>query len=754
MANITKAGPLGSWLDRIGDVNPQLMRELRGRLKPMPILVTLGSAIGLHVFLAYLYSSFAESQTSGILGFLLTFFRFLSPITIVIACHQLIDNLSTEVQHGTINALRLSPQASGQILVGKMLGVPVLVYLFNLLCLPLYGVVSVSAGVPLLTILTTIISDFTQMICWLTTSLVIALILGKNKSISNSIGTLLIGSGLMVLNSPGLPIPWLMSMTLTVIWNYFFCWKFANAQLDLDMDLSITWSSKPQENLLQPLSNLSSSEVVKTVKTPQRSIGFLEPLLDRIGDLNPQLMRELRGKLTSSNVLLTLFASITLQLFNLMTFRFLSDPGGDIFWLMGLQQLTILIGCYQLIRNWSIEEEQGTFNPIRLSPQSVWSILWGKFIGVPSLIYLFNLSFLPLYFISSGMGRFPIATTFGFLGVGLAQMGLWFSLSLLFTSLTAKMQGSKALCGSVLVGFCLIFQSLCNSVLLSQTDIISDSLGVCFFGIGGFGAISCLCWQAIARRFHRPSATLWSKGQTYAVTTIVTALGLILGGIWVLPGLSFLILAQGLVLIQPRQVLLDWASHPPDQLALELSPIPPIPRNISRRRDLIWGEMSPPFLAIGIHLGIIAAELGVFALLNLGTIDQILASYGPQLGGLLLQSSWLFLILGVIQVVRLRSKRSGMVLTTLILLIGLFVPPLLMAIGASTGAFGDYSRLRLLTAPALASLDATTIGPLIAALCFQWTGVAVIGNQFDRTLRRLAKSEFAASLEPISPQVS
>ena len=52
---------------------------------------------------------------------------------------------------------------------------------------------------------------------------------------------------------------------------------------------------------------------------------------------------------------------------------------------------------YSLISDLNRERKSGTFDFIKLSPQSGRSIFIGKLIGVPSLVYLAILSFVPLH---------------------------------------------------------------------------------------------------------------------------------------------------------------------------------------------------------------------------------------------------------------------------------------------------------------------------------------------------------------------
>jgi hypothetical protein len=728
MSSLTRSIPLFEpLLDRIGDYNPQLMRELRGQLKLSSVLATVGGAISFHLFLAFLYRTFAESETSGILGVLLGFFRFLSLITIVIACHQLIDNLASEVKQGTINPLRLSPQSSGQILAGKLLGVPVLVYLFNLLCLPLHGAVGIAAGMPLLTIAATIVGDSAQMICWLVTSLYVALNWGKNKSASTLIGTLFVCLGLLIQNTHSLSsMPWVMGFALTGIWGNLF-WQWANHHFRRQQSSPLSVKSQQKPTQLLPQSNLSI--VGASVATPWRSIRFFEPLLDQIGDINPQLMRELRGRLTARSVPWILGLSIVSQIF-LVAYN-------NIGWLPGLLQWTIVIGSYQLIRNWSIEEDQGTFNPIRLSPQSARQIIWGKLLGVPSPIYLVALSCFPLYLIDSlGQGQ-SIGAIIITLAIGLIETGFWFSASLLFASLAAKTPGAKAILGSMVVGLCLSFQNLITANASASNWPSPELWFFCSALVPLAG--SYLCGQAIVRRFHRPSATLWSKGQTYAVTAIAT-LCMLPFGLEAIPLFPYLILVQSLLLIQPRQVLFDWARRP----AVQLPSAPNLVQNLptAQRSDLIWGESSPPFVAIGVHFGIVAIGIGVYCLWNIGSIGTVLSQNALSLSASLLLANLVTLSVGLAQMLQLYLRRQ-IAANTLLFAIACLGLPLVGLV-----LINSNSPLWLMTLYPWDALAVHSPGYPIAALCLQWTGIAVVYKQFDRNLSRLARSDFARALEP------
>ena len=188
-------------------------------------------------------------------------------------------------------------------------------------------------------------------------------------------------------------------------------------------------------------------------------------LIDKIGDWNPQLLRELKGRLKFFNVAIAVVTSLLLQLVvflyqfydfpndkysitgtycrlhqayqlqekqiyqesnpsrfsNLNPFLFKNFcPQNEIDWQLWWRDnweyifLTFSVifvftlsvaGTYLLINDLAKEETRGTLNFIRLSPQSETSILTGKLLGVPSLIYLIILVAVPFHF---SLGRYRI----------------------------------------------------------------------------------------------------------------------------------------------------------------------------------------------------------------------------------------------------------------------------------------------------------------------------------------------------------
>ncbi len=186
-----------NWIEALGDWNPQLLREINGRLKPRNLILAgaislLGQFILFLFFLGRIpYATIdTASSTSGFgfpnndpyctgsyvygndrtclvdgLGNLvvdwqkwsLDLFLALSVIGIfgllVAGTYLLIDNLAYEEHKGTLNFIRLSPRSPQNILWGKLLGVPILLYIVALLAVPLHLGAGFAAHIPLIGIL-------------------------------------------------------------------------------------------------------------------------------------------------------------------------------------------------------------------------------------------------------------------------------------------------------------------------------------------------------------------------------------------------------------------------------------------------------------------------------------------------------------------------------------------------------------------------------------------------------------------------
>ena len=207
---------------------------------------------------------------------------------------------------------------------------------------------------------------------------------------------------------------------------------------------------------------------------------IIDRLIDKSGDSNPQLFRELKERLTVRNIGIAIAAAIVIQGLVLLYFngqipvpmyddtaiagasahkliqkysiycRFsnreniydnlckLNETGNylidwqkwwsDVFtYLSWILPLGLILGSvYMLVADLVQEEKRGTLNFIRLSPQSARQIFIGKILGVPIFVYLVAAAMLPLHLfvgITAG-GSLPLLASW-YVEIG----SIWFLLS-------------------------------------------------------------------------------------------------------------------------------------------------------------------------------------------------------------------------------------------------------------------------------------------------------------------------------------
>ncbi|AFY81927.1 hypothetical protein [Oscillatoria acuminata] len=364
-------------------------------------------------------------------------------------------------------------------------------------------------------------------------------------------------------------------------------------------------------------------------------------LMDRLGEWNPQFARELKGRLTGRNVTLAVGLSIVSQLLIFLAF-FSQIPGPEdhynayclsqdnspclINWMQWWEDLNqvfywilplVLVsgGVYLLIADLAREERRGTLNFIRVSPQSSQSILIGKLLGVPVLLYLVVAVALPSYAATAMVAQIPLLEVLSFYVVLAAFCSLFYSAAVLF----ALMGGHHAFVGAgVTLGMLWWlmyheFHYYGNNWASHQWfgfPLNGDNL----FNVRLFALLNCALWtywiwQGLHRRFHNPATTMISKKQSYALVFCVNILflGLVTSYLgsepdpklsdaylwfdrlsWIATLNLFLFLGLIAALSPPRQTLLDWARYAHQA------------NRQSVLQDLIWGEKSPAPVAIAI----------------------------------------------------------------------------------------------------------------------------------------------------------
>jgi hypothetical protein len=177
-------------LDKIGDWNPQLIREWQGRFQPWNVVGAFAlSVLGQFIFWSTRYSKLPlphyeahpyctggqsnqyygggsidgkayhclqDAANVNLVNWQLWWrdnFVFLTQclvIAVIVAgVYLLISNLVYEERRGTLNFVRLSPRTNREIVLGKLLGVPILVYIALAVALPLHIWAAVQGKVPL-----------------------------------------------------------------------------------------------------------------------------------------------------------------------------------------------------------------------------------------------------------------------------------------------------------------------------------------------------------------------------------------------------------------------------------------------------------------------------------------------------------------------------------------------------------------------------------------------------------------------------
>ncbi len=417
-----------------------------------------------------------------------------------------------------------------------------------------------------------------------------------------------------------------------------------------------------------------------------------------IADLNPQLIREVKGRLTRQSLWLTIGGPILIQIVLLLIFQSLLphefqldqsnrycwgdpreldplctlDPANrfllnmslwwqDIFRLITWVIPTLWIGgsVYVLIGDLTKERKQGTLNFIQLSPRSSTTILMGKLLGVPILLHLPVLTFLPLHLVSALWGQISPFQLLCFYGVLLGLWGVLGTGALLFASLG----GSQPWLGATLVTLgiypllWMISHGLWGDPWTHWGEELRQSLfEVAWFdlpvgshvGLGSlFLLISCgvamgWIWWTLTRRFGSVDLTVLSKRSSYLLTLCLhlTGMGFLWSTLstgetlfhfnlhdaivlfWILQIPFWLALIWSLT--PHRQAILDWVYYRREQASFQ---------PFTLLRDLVWGEKSPMVLALGINLGIVLLLwLSFLLLIPMPTVrkfDQVLALLAP-----------------------------------------------------------------------------------------------------------------------------
>ena len=547
-------------------------------------------------------------------------------------------------------------------------------------------------------------------------------------------------------------------------------------------------------------------------------------------DWNPQLFREIKGKLKTRNVVIAAAISVIAQfvaVISLLGELPDPDPNGmfktqysrycrgngldrhlactkdmlgnwainwqllwlDLFIILSLISIfaLLIIGAYMLIADTVKEENQGTLNFIRLTPQSAGSILLGKVLGVPILLYSAILLFLPLHLMSGLAAHIPATLIIGFYGVIVASCAFIYSLALLWSLTNIGFAGLKPWLGSgILAAFLFILTkalfdgylsldnplgwlflfnpSLVLTYLIDATylpsnkiDFLStESLSEFLFlgqalwtnasiGIGlilfHFGLWTYWCWSIAKRRFLNPEQTLISKTQSYWLTGwfVAIAFGFTLQSTNQSTLEEYFIFLQfclgiwglGLiaVLSPHRQALHDWSRYR---------------HQVSNQDNVLWkelifGENSPSTIAVAINLIIAIAYIAPSIFLHFDPDRYFL------LWGFILSAGSIVLLAVVAQFILTSKSRKRGAFSLIAVNSMIIVPPVCFGFAEiypdATPFVWLFSFL-----PAIAA-EYSTVPSLLLAVLGQWLAIAVVGFELTRKLQQAGASETKMLIE-------
>ena len=564
-------------------------------------------------------------------------------------------------------------------------------------------------------------------------------------------------------------------------------------------------------------------------------------LLVQFSEANPQLFREFKGRFKPRNILIAVVMSLLGQLLLVINFSgqlpVVPEPakfpavGSDVIrnryctgvtqnyslptcipdglggfsinWQLWSQDVFVwlsifgifallVVGTHMLISDLSKEERCGTLNFLRLTPQSSLSILSGKILGVPILLYLVGFLALPLHWAVGLSAHIPLGLILGYYGVLGASCLFFYSLAVLFGLVcTQQLGGFQAWLGSgVLLMFLFVITKLTidggnivnhypidwvmlfspSIVLSSLTPITSvpgfsswrissiENLKWFFLPVGAsawsamglmllnYGLWTYWVWQGLKRCFHNPSGTLLSKQKSYWLTACfeVMILGFSLrpenssdypkglfDSLTMLLVFNLLLFLGLIAALSPhRQAMQDWARYRHQQRTSRKGGV---------MQDLIWAEKSPALIAVGLNLAIAFAILLPWVLLWPESEYKI-----PALWGLLLNATLIFVYAAVAQLLLLMKtpKRAAWAAVTVGVLIVL--PPIIFNVLSLTASVNP--GVWLFSAFPWVAVEQTTGTAVFLAIIGQSLTVALLSIQLTRQLRKAGESATKALL--------
>ncbi|MBD2296459.1 ABC transporter permease [Anabaena sphaerica FACHB-251] len=447
---------------------------------------------------------------------------------------------------------------------------------------------------------------------------------------------------------------------------------------------------------------------------------------------------------------------------------------------------TLLVaGTYLLISDLAKEEHRGTLNFIRLSPQSETSLLAGKMLGVPSLIYLFVITAIPLHFWAGHSANIASSNILSYYAVMAACCGFFYSAALLFGLVSRWFSSFQPWLGSGGVLLFLFMTMMMASAsynnnfnnpgawfrFFSPWDITTylfpnlfriyqgsplDKLQFFYLPIGknlaslvgfyllNYGICAYGIWQAITRCFRNPQTTILSKGQSYSFIafTQVMFLGLMMQNVVerteVVVSLLVVINAAlifGLIFVLSpiRQNIQDWARYRHQNN-----------RNESLWEDLVWGEKSPAILAIAINLVIATTPLIIWIAISQKDLDINDFGKGKALLTVVLSIGLMLIYASIAQLMLLMKNPKRYVWAVVTIAGTISLPPIILSVLGIDPA--KNPAVWLFSTFPWGAIEQSSMITIFMALLADFTVVALLNFQFHKQVRVLGESATKALL--------
>jgi hypothetical protein len=260
---------------------------------------------------------------------------------------------------------------------------------------------------------------------------------------------------------------------------------------------------------------------------------MLDNFIDRIGDWNPQLFRELQSRFTGYRLISTVAIPTIFQVIWVGQFVATHSSAkiqivNGFYFLNWLIPIGLMLGgVYTILTDLSQEEQRGTLNFIRLTPQSARSIFLGKMLGVPSLIYVGILSIVPLHLFVGMSAGYSFVDLLAWYATIVAMTYLWLSLAILYGLYSSKYAILMTLLFALPINTLVSVYNSCSSAIALKQDASSGFLSWFYLPLDRnillfdsfiactFLAISYWVWVTIDRQYINPVSTSYKKEHSY-----------------------------------------------------------------------------------------------------------------------------------------------------------------------------------------------------------------------------------------------